>query len=52
MPDNASRRGAADLGMPLMIVAFLVIGGFMWWLSGQAEAERAALEVVEAEAPD
>jgi hypothetical protein len=52
MPDNASRRGAADLGMPLMIVAFLVIGGFMWWLSGQAEAERAAREVVEAEAPD
>ena len=46
MPDNASRRGAADLGMPLMILAFLVIGGFMYWLNGQAAAER-ALRIVE-----
>ena len=30
MTDNASRRGAADLAMPLMVVAFLVMGGFMY----------------------
>ena len=42
MSDNASRRGAVDLGMPLMIAAFLVIGGFMYWLNGQAAAERQA----------
>ena len=28
--------------MPLMILAFAVIGGFMFWLNGQADAERAA----------
>lgn len=44
---NASRRGAADMGMPLMILAFIVIGGFMYWLSGQAAAERAARVVEE-----
>lgn len=42
MSDNASRRGAVDMGMPLMIAAFLVIGGFMYWLNGQAAAERQA----------
>ena len=42
MADNASRRGAANLGMPLMIVAFIVIGGFLYWLNLQAEAERAS----------
>ncbi len=46
MPDNASRRGAVDLGMPLMVVAFAVIGGFMYWLNGQAANER-ALQIVE-----
>lgn len=47
MPHNASRRGAADMGMILMVAAFAIIGGFMFWLNGQAEAERAAREVVE-----
>jgi hypothetical protein len=28
--------------MPLMIVAFIVIGGFLYWLNLQAEAERAS----------
>jgi len=42
MSDNASRRGAVDMGLPLMILAFAVIGGFMFWLNGQADAERAA----------
>jgi hypothetical protein len=47
MVDNASRRGAANLGMPLMIVAFIVIGGFLYWLNMQAADERAA-EISEA----
>ena len=42
MADNASRRGAANLGMPLMIVAFIAIGGFLYWLNIQAKAEMAA----------
>jgi hypothetical protein len=46
MRDNATRRGAADMGTPLMILAFFVIAGFMYWLNGQAAAER-ALEIVE-----
>ena len=41
MPDIASRRGAVDMGTVLMVVAFAVIGGFLYWLSGQAAAERA-----------
>jgi hypothetical protein len=48
MADNASRRGAANLGMPLMIVSFLVIGGFLYWLNLQA-AEQAAMQIVEEE---
>lgn len=47
MVDNASRRGAANLGVPLMIVAFIVIGGFLYWLNMQAAEERAA-EIAEA----
>lgn len=47
MGQNASRRGAANLGMPLMIAAFIVIGGFLYWLFLQAEAER-QLELQEA----
>lgn len=50
MSQNDSRRGATDMGMPLMIVAFVVIGGFMWWLSGQAAAENEARAIAEAEA--
>ena len=46
MADNASRRGAVDMGTPLMILAFAVIGGFLYWLNGQAAAER-ALDIVE-----
>jgi hypothetical protein len=46
MADNASRRGAVDMGTPLMILAFAVIVGFLYWLSGQAAAER-ALDIVE-----
>ena len=46
MVDNASPRGAADLGVPLMFLAFVVIGGFLYWLQGEASAER-ALRLVE-----
>lgn len=37
------------MGMILMVAAFAIIGGFMFWLNGQAAAERAAREVVEEE---
>lgn len=41
MADNASRRGASNLGVPLMILAFATIGGFLFWLNGQASREMA-----------
>ena len=41
MADNASRRGASNLGVPLMILAFATIGGFLYWLNGQASQEMA-----------
>lgn len=49
MPENASRRGAVDMGMPLMILAFVVIGGFMFWLNGRAAEEREMRLVEETE---
>jgi hypothetical protein len=51
MAENASRRGATDMGMPLMILAFVVIGGFMFWLNAQAAEER-AMRVVEEPEPE
>lgn len=47
MGDKASRRGAANLGMPLMIVAFLAMAGFLYWLNLQAQADAASRAVVE-----
>jgi hypothetical protein len=41
MADKASRRGAVNMGMPLMIVAFLIMLGFLYWLSLQARAQKA-----------
>lgn len=52
MPKNGSRGGATNLGTPLMIVAFVVIGGFMYWLANQAAAERALQEIEEAPVED
>lgn len=46
MPENGSRRGAVELGTILMVVAFAVIGGFMYWLNGEAAIEK-ALKLVE-----
>jgi hypothetical protein len=47
MAEKASRRGAVDLGMILMVLSFAVIGYFLFWLQGQAAIERAATAVVE-----
>jgi hypothetical protein len=47
MPDNNSRRGAVDMGMLLMIAAFAIMGGFMFWIKGEAADERASRVVVE-----
>lgn len=46
MTAQASRRGAVEMGTVLMIAAFAVIAGFLYWLSGQAAEER-ELGVVE-----
>ena len=40
MVDNASRRGAADLSILLMLMAFAAIGGFLFWLMSEAGAQR------------
>ena len=50
MVDKASRRGAVDAGMVLMVVAFATMGGFIFWLTGQAAAER-ELTIVEDTVP-
>jgi hypothetical protein len=47
MAEKASRRGAVDLGVILMVVSFAAIGYFLFWLNGQAAVERAAATVVE-----
>ncbi len=44
MGDKASRRGAANLGMPLMIMAFLAMIGFLYWLNLQSKAHEAERE--------
>ncbi len=36
MTEKASRRGAVDLGVILMVVSFAVIAYFLYWLNGQA----------------
>jgi len=51
MVDNASRRGAVDLGLPLMVMAFVVIGGFMYWLMGQSRLQD-ELRLLEEEAAE
>jgi hypothetical protein len=50
MGDKASRSGAANLGMPLMIVAFLAIFGFLYWLNLQGQALEAEKEAAIREA--
>jgi hypothetical protein len=41
MADKASRRGAANLGTPLMLLAIVVIGGLFYWLFLQARDQEA-----------
>lgn len=43
MSEFDSRRGASNLGVPLMIVTFVLIGGFMYWLSITAEPTEIAI---------
>jgi hypothetical protein len=49
MGDKASRRGAVNLGMPLMIVAFLAMIGFMYWLNLQSQKQEAEKQAAIAE---
>ena len=48
MPDQGSRRGAANVAIPLMVLSFGLIAGFLWWLSQNAEGT----EPVIVEQPD
>ena len=44
MRDQRSRLGAANLTIPLMLLTFLAIAGFMWWLSQNAETTSVSLD--------
>ena len=44
MDDRGSSRGAASLAVPLMIVAFLLMAGFLVWLRANAEPTRVVIE--------
>lgn len=37
MADFSSRRGASNLGVPLMLLTFILLGGFIYWLYVTAE---------------
>lgn len=43
-----SRAGAAKLGAPLMVLSFLLVVGFMYWLSVTAEPTEVVVEVPDA----
>ncbi len=43
-----SRAGAAKLGAPLMVLSFLMVAGFMYWLSVTAEPTEVVVEEPEA----
>lgn len=47
-----SRRGQSNLGLPLMILTFIVIGGFMYWLYVTAEPTQPAAVEIEEEEPE
>lgn len=51
MPFLGSRRGQSKLGVPLMILAFLVMGGFMYWLNITAEPTQPAEVEMEEDEP-
>ena len=44
MSTSGAKRGFADrLALPLMIVAFLIVGGFLYWLNVTAEPTEVAI---------
>ena len=44
MVSFGSRRGFADrLSLPLMVVAFLAVGGFLYWLNITAQPTEVAV---------
>jgi hypothetical protein len=47
MGDQRTRLGAANLTIPLMLLAFFLIVGFLWWLN--INAESASVVVVDEE---
>lgn len=47
---NGSRRGAASLAIPLMLLAFVLTGAFLFWLN--ATAEPTAPPVMDEESDD
>ena len=47
-----SRRGEANLGLPLMLLTFLMLGGFMYWLYVTAEPTAPAVAEVMEEPED
>ena len=49
MEQSGSRSGAANLAIPLMILTFLVIAGFLWWLSATAEGTSGPVETADAD---
>lgn len=49
MADRRSRLGVANLSLPLMLLTFVGIGGFLWWLN--LKSESVEIEVVEATGP-
>jgi hypothetical protein len=51
MTSLGSRRGAANLGLPLMLATFVLIAGFMYWLSVTAEPTQPAVEEVVEDEP-
>jgi hypothetical protein len=51
MTSLGSRRGAANLGLPLMLATFALIAGFMYWLSVTAEPTQPAVEEVVEDEP-
>jgi len=50
MTSMGSRKGAAPAGMVLMLVAFVVMAGFMYWLAVTAEPSNIQIEPTDEEA--
>lgn len=46
---SKSRAGAVNPGVPLMMLSFLVVAGFLWWLSRTAEPTESPADAPAAE---